>query len=489
MWKKYTDRIRRSLTTRIFLITAFILAAACSVTYAVLAWATPISYISVVSDKMETEMDELVSKLKETDLSSCDPLIRQFSADTGFTVTIQREDGEIVKVSDPHMEETMDLSVAQIEEESEEEGNGRYQNAVTISSDLQTQEFSFLGEENTYILTALSNVTTVDQTSEAIIRILPQLLCVILGISLMGAIVYSRYITRPIVRISQISQKMAKLDFAWKCGGKRADEIGILGRNLDELSEQLSVALHNLQEANDALKRDIDRERELERQRLTFFSAVSHELKTPVTILKGQLAGMLEGVDIYQDRDKYLAKALRTTGRMEGLIQELLTVSRMESSGFELHRQETDLCGLMRSQIALDEDLIAQKDLRQEIRMPDHAMISADPALLRKVADNLLSNAVFYAPEGGRVSVTVRSEQGQTILEIENSSLPIPEEALPHVFEAFYRVDSSRSRRTGGSGLGLYIVRMILERHRAWYKIENTEEGVRFTIRFQDFST
>ena len=110
------------------------------------------------------------------------------------------------------------------------------------------------------------------------------------------------YITRPIVQLSGISQRMANLDFSYKCQEKRGDEIGVLGRNLNELSERLSTSLNDLREANCALRQDIDRERELEKQRTTFFSAASHELKTPITVLKGQLSGMLAGVDIYKDQ-------------------------------------------------------------------------------------------------------------------------------------------------------------------------------------------
>lgn len=124
----------------------------------------------------------------------------------------------------------------------------------------------------------------------------PCLALALLAFSLLCAVGYSRYLARPIVRISSIAGRMAELDFQWKCGETRRDEIGALGRSLDEMAERLSAALAELEEANAALRGDMERARELERQRLAFFSAASHELKTPVTILKGQLSGMLDGV-------------------------------------------------------------------------------------------------------------------------------------------------------------------------------------------------
>lgn len=130
----------------------------------------------------------------------------------------------------------------------------------------------FAGDDAVYELAVVSSLVGVNQTLEAIGRVMPYLFILVLTISLLGAVFYSRYITRPIVRLSGISQKMAELDFSWKCGEQRQDEIGILGRNLDELSERLSGALSELRDANAALQEDIDRQRELERQRTAFFA-------------------------------------------------------------------------------------------------------------------------------------------------------------------------------------------------------------------------
>lgn len=247
---------------------------------------------------------------------------------------------------------------------------------------------------------------------------------------------------------------------------------------------RLSASLSRLQKEHSALMMDIEQERALEQQRTAFFSAASHELKTPVTVLKGQLNGMLDGVGVYRNRDKYLAKALGVTSRMEGLIQEILTISRMENSRMEPCLQPVELCGLIRHQLEEIEDLITYKELQLSISLPDTAVIPADPPLIRKVLGNLLSNAVFYAPENAVIFLSVSPCSSYVELLVENSGSHIPEDALPHVFEPFFRADNSRSRSTGGSGLGLYIVQIILKLHHAWYQIENTEDGVRFTIRF-----
>lgn len=180
-----------------------------------------------------------------------------------------------------------------------------------------TTQITFADQEGTYQLLVSPQLRLANQAVEALGRVAPWLALALLAFSLLCAFGYSRYITRPIVRLNGIAGRMAELDLQWVCGERRRDEIGQLGRSLDKMARRLSAALTDLETANQALRGEVARERELDRQRMAFFSAASHELKTPVTILKGQLAGMLEGVGVYQDRDKYLLRSLQTTGRME----------------------------------------------------------------------------------------------------------------------------------------------------------------------------
>ena len=217
---------------------------------------------------------------------------------------------------------------------------------------------------------------------------------------------------------------------------------------------------------------------------MAFFNAASHELKTPVTILKGQLSGMLEGVGIYQDRDKYLLRSLQVTGRMENLVQEMLAISRMESGSVAVTREPVDLSALMERQLALDMPLLEQRGQRLVKGLTPGTVVTGDASLLGRTAGNLLSNASLYSPDGAEVRVWCGLLDGRPTLTVENTGVQISEEALPHLFEAFYRAEGSRNRATGGSGLGLYLVKMILDRHGATYTIENTADGVRAQIIF-----
>lgn len=366
-------------------------------------------------------------------------------------------------------------------------GGPEEETAVTVTMSERaavTAEVFFTDQTEPCTLYVTPRLEAENVAVRAMVQMAPWLLLTLLVFSLLCALVYSRYITRPIVRLSQTAGRMAELDFGWTCEEDRQDEIGRLGQSLNRMAGKLSGALRDLKASNEALRGEMEQERELERQRTAFFSAASHELKTPVTILKGQLSGMLDGVDVYQDREKYLARSLRVTLRMEKLIQEILTVSRMEARDSVPVREPVDLSGLVRRQLELDAELLRQRGLRVDARLCPGLAVRGNASLLEKAVGNLLSNAALYSPEGEEIRVWTGWQGSHPALAIENTGIHIAEEALPHLFEAFYREEQSRSRRTGGSGLGLYLVRLILERHGAQCRIENTEEGVRAEVRF-----
>ena len=464
--------IRESLTARIFLLTLLLLLGAGGLTFGLIAWATPITYVSVVGDRLQVQVSELTDRLALTKLADAGPILDVFVRESGAAVSLASPDGESVDTG------SLYVSVTTAVQESDSvstytygadggpaqrERAGHY--VTTALSDALIAEVTFADRAETYQLLVVPPMRLANQAVEALNRAAPCLALALLAFSLLCAVGYSRYLARPIVRISSIAGRMAELDFQWKCGETRRDEIGALGRSLDEMAERLSAALAELEEANAALRGDMERARELERQRLAFFSAASHELKTPVTILKGQLSGMLDGVGVYRDREKYLARSLQVAGRMEALVGELLAVSRMESDG------------------------ASRREVTAEEALEPGLLVEGERALLGRAVENLLSNAALYSPEGAEIRVTAAARGAWAVLTVENTGARIPAEALPHLFEAFYRAEPSRSRATGGSGLGLYLVRMIVERHGGTCRIENSADGVCFTALLPRLST
>ena len=198
---------------------------------------------------------------------------------------------------------------------------------------------TFTDSTEEYIVFFSKNTEKESQVVEALQKAIPVLSVVIIAVSIIVAFFYTIYMTTPIKKISRISKQMAALDFSGLCTVSRTDEIGILADSLNDLSRKLSSALSELQSANQKLQEDIDRERQLEHQRVEFFSAASHELKTPITIIKGQLQGMLYQVGRYKDRETYLTQSLEVTDNLEKMVQELLTTERVHFEHTEDRRK------------------------------------------------------------------------------------------------------------------------------------------------------
>lgn len=477
-------KLSESLTARIFLITSFILLCAGAVTFALIAFATPSMYTSVVNSDLQQQTDALTERLKEIKFEDCGSVLDDFIRSSRADVMLLNADGEIadtgskLSMQSKYKDDNIKVSTDGSGEDgsvssfgvSIAEGTGNTTTVTTMQQYSIIADVTFSDRPERYSLYVTPHLEEENLAVRALIQMAPWLLLVLLVLSLLCAFIYSRYITRPIVRLSGIAKKMSELDFNWKCNEQRRDEIGTLGHSLDQMSQRLSAVLEELEAANRALR--------------AFFSAASHELKTPVTILKGQLSGMLEGIDVYQDRDKYLLRSLQVTGRMEHLIQEMLSISRMETGAATVKQESLELSALIERQLDFVKELIEQRGQRLAIQLNPEITVTGDASLLGKAIGNLLSNAILYSPDGAEIRVWCGIRRDKPAFTIENTGVHIQDDALPHLFEAFYRDEDSRNRSTGGSGLGLYLVRMILEKHHASCTIENTEDGVRATVQF-----
>ena len=345
-------------------------------------------------------------------------------------------------------------------------------------------EISFADSTEAYILLLAKNTNKESQVVLALQKTLPILSVAILLVSVIAAFFYTWYMTKPIKKISKLSKQMADMDFSGLCPTNRTDEIGVLSHSLNDLSKKLAAALSELQEANQKLQADIDMERRLEKQRVEFFAAASHELKTPITIIKGQLQGMLYQVGRYKDRETYLAQSLEITDTLGKMVQELLTISRLDTPGYTCKKSNLNLSNFIIDRVTAFEDLFMQKDLTVEQSISPEIYILGDMQLLQKALDNLLGNAAAYSGAGNQVLIKLWKETETTTLTIENTGAHIPDEAISRLFEPFYRVDQSRNKQTGGTGLGLYIVKTILDLHGAKIEIANTIQGVIVSVQF-----
>lgn len=469
-------------------------------TYLFIAWATPISITTIVHNELDDRSSLLAEELSQTPLQGSGPAIDRFIRQTGASILVYDDKGDLIDVNASGMDSLADadnpVSSTVINDVSiDVMVAGESAISTTTSLDFageqlaEDQDYSsypltFANSTDTYTLAVMSNTAAEHHAKQALLRVLPYMILFVLAISTLGAILYSRHITKPIVRLSGISLKMAQLDFTYKCQEGRSDEIGVLGQSLDALSDRLSTALKEVHAANAVLQQDIDRERGLEQQRSAFFSAASHELKTPITILKGQLSGMLAGVDIYRDRDKYLLRSLAVANRMEETVRGILEIARMENTDFALKKERIDLTALVKVQYEQLAELAEQKKQSFDNQAETGLTSTGDADLLARAVANLFSNASLYSPEGSAISVSLTKRGGCPVLLVHNGNASIPDEDLKLILKPFHRVDSSRNRSSGGSGLGLYLANLIFSHHGATLLIENRNGGVTATVVF-----
>lgn len=462
-------KIRKSLFAKIFLITASLLFFMSVFVFALLAWLMPATYSSRLSDVLDAKSRMFIAKLEQVSYEDAGALISQFlhNPEVGRIELFLYNGKEVKPASDHTNNYSISFSL---------KDNFRESSLVLSNS----YYFAFADGVRQNMLVVYGAGEQMAQLYESFLHVLPALLAGSFMAAFLAALLYSHVITKPVREISRIAEKMSGLQFTWRVNVTRPDEIGVLGRSLNELAEKLAVTISDLQNANKKLEEDIAHEKALEQAQLDFFSAVSHELKTPVTVIRGQLEGMLLGIGDYKNHGKYLARSLEITGTLENMVQEILTVSRLETDGRNLKKEMFDCVAVIREYLNNTEDLIVQKRLQLFCEMPANACICANRLLLEKVFSNLIGNAVKYSPEGAKIHIMVSIQEHQFAFSVENTGTRILESCMPRLFGPFYRTDQSRSRKTGGSGLGLYIVQKILCLHESSCSVCNTKEGVRF---------
>ena len=469
-------KVKGSLFAKIFIVTFLLTSLCCMITYGVIAWLVPKTYSTTLDTSLDSTVDSFLSEIE---------CLTPLESGKLFDEFVLNQNGVLIQLFDSSNNEI----------ELPSQGSTVFPISVTSGVAIESDDpsayrathsyiFTFANSHEVYTLTVAGSAQEVDLLKDTLGGIFLVLLFVVLLIAVLASIVYSHYVTRPVLRINDVSKKMAELDFSWRCNENRTDELGTLAHSLNEMSQRLNTSITDLKSANAKLKADIERERALEQAQLDFFSAVSHELKTPITIIKGQTEGMILNIGDYQDRSKYLKRSLEIINTMESMVQEILTISRIKSSKVGLKKETIPFSDMLKHEYALFEDLIVQKGIDWKENIAPDLCVVGDKALLQKAINNLVTNAITYSPEGSAIYLTAVAEKGSVLFLLENTGIHIPDSEFSKLFDAFYRIEQSRNKTTGGSGLGLYIVKTILEQHQAEYRIENTNRGVLFTIQF-----
>ncbi|MGG0648307.1 HAMP domain-containing sensor histidine kinase [Bacillus mycoides] len=294
---------------------------------------------------------------------------------------------------------------------------------------------------------------------------------------------YSKIIVKPLIKINRVTKKMANFDFSEKLPVTADDEIGGLSSGINTLSVNLKDRIDRLNVANTKLQQDIERERQLEKTRKEFISGVSHELKTPLSVIRSFAEGIQDGVS--KDTTYYTNVILEETDNMNRLIVEMLELAKLESGTYKLEMSTFSIGELIQQVYTKLLFSMEEKHLQVDIHADSSLFVKANRSRIEQVVVNLLSNAIRYTPDGEKIHVSIIETEDTVKIKIENTGNPIPEESLEKIWDRFYRLDASRSRHTGGTGLGLSIVKNILDLHHAEYGVYNTTNSVVFYFNLQ----
>jgi len=318
----------------------------------------------------------------------------------------------------------------------------------------------------------LADVAPVTQAKLATLQVLPYTMLGSLLVALVFSYIYSRFVTRPIRQMAAVTTTMQRLEKNARYPVNSRDEIGVLGRNINELYQNLWQTIRSLEHENKRIT-------QLEKEKIAFLRAASHELKTPLAALRIMLENMQLNIGEYKNRDQYLAESVVQVDRLAAMVNDVL---RSGSIAEQALRQEKRLrIDKLIAEVVADYTLLAKTRGMTFTVDTEPTTIRANRDMMRHVISNLVSNAVRHGDGGSVITITC----GQHELAIENACKPLTKQQLQRVFDPFYRGSATTKQHADSSGIGLYTVKMLLDAEGLDYDFTPHGQGMRFVVRFE----
>ena len=298
------------------------------------------------------------------------------------------------------------------------------------------------------------------------------LLPLTLAFFVLGVYLYARSFAKPLQKLNRAAKEIAALNFDYEIDVERSDEIGQLAVSVREMSAKLNAALTELKESNEQLQIELEHERELDIMRKKFVSDVSHELKTPLTVIGGYAEALQMGINDRERRSGYSAVIIEEADKMTKLVNGLLTLSKYESTEYKLNISDFDMGELLERIMFKYGDIFEKNGIKPVIEV-DKGMVAADPDRIEQCVNNFLNNAVSHADENKIIYVKGETADGRYRVSVFNSGEHIADGDIENIWASFYRADKARKRDEGRFGIGLSIVRALLTRHGAPFGVHN----------------
>ena len=297
---------------------------------------------------------------------------------------------------------------------------------------------------------------------------------------LLIAYLMSRSFSKPLVRINNIAKEMAKLNFANRYSGSSYDEIGQLGESINSLSGQLESTIGKLKDTNSQLEIELEKGRQTDEMRKNLIANVSHELKTPLALIRGYAEGLKVNISSGQeDKDFYCDVILEESNRMSKIVMQLMDLAKIEIGNLKPEYEDWYLPELINRITDKQSIMLKEKGIVLLKDIPDLA-VHADADMMEQVLTNLLSNAIHHTPEGGKITIGHQILDDKIRIIIFNEGQNVPPDDLEKIWLSFYKVDKARTRAYGGTGIGLAVVKAVMEAHDNDYGVSNRDNGVEF---------
>ncbi len=386
------------------------------------------------------------------------------------------------------------------------EGSGSFisGNKLIVVSRTENEDgsyFNILQEENSstqYILYGkdFSNGYHIEITSQKDViqenaSIATQVTTVIAVVAMLLALIYisgyAKRFTKPIIKITETANKMSNLDFSQKCEINRKDEIGVLADSINKLSSSLDTALTELKATNEQLVSDIEKERKLEKMRQDFVSSASHELKTPIAIIRGYAEGLKINVGEEDTAmQEYCDIIMNEADKMNTLVLSLLEASLYSSGMKTLNKEDFELNEFIKEYMKAAKPIFEEKEINAKfIEQEISLMVFADKSQIERVLSNYVSNACSHAKNEKEIIVSISDIGEKYKVSVYNSGSFIDDKDKDNIFNSFYRADKAHSRKEGRFGLGLSIVKSIMDMHKCECGFTNKENGVEFWFQIE----
>lgn len=293
--------------------------------------------------------------------------------------------------------------------------------------------------------------------------------------------IVSRRLSEPIIELTELSRRMANLDFDARYTGEAAYEIDELGRNFNRMSDELETTISELKSANVELLKDVEQKTQVDEMRKEFLNNVSHELKTPIALIQGYAEGLKDNVaGDEESRAFYCEVIMDEAQKMNNMVKKLLTLNQLEFSHGKIAMERFDLAALVRGVAQGMRLLMEEKGARLIFEQEEPVYVWGDEFQIEEVVTNYLSNALNHLDGERRIEIRIEASEGLVTTSVFNTGSPIPEEDIEKIWEKFYKVDKARTREYGGSGIGLSIVKAIMDGHGQKCWAENRPDGVVF---------